>query len=215
MITYRNLVAALITTVASASALAEDTRINHEGNSYVRVGESVLMSGLGDCLRTGNFGYDTIGTCEGEEVLEASEPVEQAVAKAADSAPEATASKAVIDTRDISEMALFENNSATLSADGIATVQSLFDRLADYQGITEIRVTGHTSASGPEDYNQTLSEQRAAEVARLLATRYPDVAMTVVGMGETQPVASNDTPEGAARNRRVEVEISASRMTFE
>jgi outer membrane protein OmpA-like peptidoglycan-associated protein len=215
MIIYRIIATTLLAALATATAVADDHIIEHAGNSYVRVGESVLMTGLGECLRTSSFGDDTIGACEGEENISEAEPVEQTVAEATDTAPAASESKGVIDTRDISELALFENNSATLSPDGIAAMQSLFDKVAEYKGITAITVTGHTSASGPAAYNQDLSERRAAEVARLLSTRYPDANMTVIGMGEKQPIATNETPEGAARNRRVEIEISASRMTFE
>ena len=69
-------------------------------------------------------------------------------------------------------------------------------------------VDGHTDSIGSDAYNQKLSVRRAQAVADYLekggiaASR-----MTVKGFGESQPVASNDTAEGRAENRRVELKI--------
>ena len=72
---------------------------------------------------------------------------------------------------------------------------------------TLVDVVGHADSSGPDDYNQQLSERRAASVAGYLVERgrvLPD-RLYVAGMGERSPIASNDTAEGKARNRRVEI----------
>ena len=118
----------------------------------------------------------------------------------------------IFDSGDISTIDSFQNNSAELNQHGLTIMRSLFARIAKYKGITQIEVTGHTSSRGPAKYNQELSEQRAATVARLLTTRYPDAQMRAFGMGETNPVTDNDTPEGEARNRRVEVKIKATAL---
>lgn len=69
-----------------------------------------------------------------------------------------------------------------------------------------IRIVGHTDSSGSEAYNQKLSEQRAQSVANyLMSTGIDRDRLTVVGLGESSPIASNDTTEGRARNRRVDV----------
>lgn len=69
-----------------------------------------------------------------------------------------------------------------------------------------IRVVGYTDASGPERYNQRLSEQRAQAVANYLEQQgVASERMTVIGLGESNPVASNETTEGRALNRRVAV----------
>ena len=71
-----------------------------------------------------------------------------------------------------------------------------------------IDVYGHTDSTGSDAFNQTLSESRARTVAGYLASR--GVSATRIrsqGFGETMPVASNDTPEGRTRNRRVEIKI--------
>ena len=65
-------------------------------------------------------------------------------------------------------------------------------------------VQGHTDAQGGEAANQALSQERAEAVeAYLLAQGVADDALTATGFGEGQPIASNDTADGRARNRRV------------
>ncbi len=71
-----------------------------------------------------------------------------------------------------------------------------------------IDVYGHTDSTGSDVYNQTLSENRARTVASYLASRgVASARIRSQGFGETMPVASNDTPEGRAKNRRVEIKI--------
>jgi outer membrane protein OmpA-like peptidoglycan-associated protein len=66
-------------------------------------------------------------------------------------------------------------------------------------------VEGHTDASGPDDYNQALSEARAESVvAYLVAAGISPDRLLAIGAGESEPVTSNDTDEGMALNRRVE-----------
>ncbi|MEO0683040.1 MAG: OmpA family protein [Pseudomonadota bacterium] len=69
-----------------------------------------------------------------------------------------------------------------------------------------IDVIGHADAVGSDAYNQQLSERRARAVAGVLQRRGVDAArIETAGFGESRPVASNDTEEGRARNRRVEI----------
>jgi outer membrane protein OmpA-like peptidoglycan-associated protein len=72
---------------------------------------------------------------------------------------------------------------------------------------TTIDIVGHADSSGPDAYNQTLSERRASAVASYLinSDRVLSDRIFVAGQGERQPIASNDTPEGRAQNRRVEI----------
>ena len=72
-----------------------------------------------------------------------------------------------------------------------------------------IDVVGHTDSQGSDAYNQALSERRAASVSNALANRGVNRArLAQFGMGETQPVATNETAEGRAQNRRVELRIT-------
>ena len=74
---------------------------------------------------------------------------------------------------------------------------------------TLIDVRGHTDNVGAADYNQALSERRANGVANYLISHGIDGRrLLVTGYGETQPIASNATPDGRAQNRRVEIQIS-------
>lgn len=69
-------------------------------------------------------------------------------------------------------------------------------------------VNGHTDSSGPEDANQILSEKRARSVSNyLIGQGVPSDALTVLGSGESQPVASNGTVQGRKLNRRVELVV--------
>ena len=71
-----------------------------------------------------------------------------------------------------------------------------------------IRVEGHTDSAGDEDYNLQLSQERAASVrAFLLQSGIEEGRVESEGLGETRPVASNDTDRGRRENRRVEFHI--------
>lgn len=73
---------------------------------------------------------------------------------------------------------------------------------------TLIDVAGHADATGPDAYNQTLSERRAVSVADYLISRgVLRDRLYVVGYGETRPIASNATEAGRAQNRRVEITL--------
>ena len=70
----------------------------------------------------------------------------------------------------------------------------------------QVALTGHTDAIGSEEYNEGLSERRARSVAEYLQQAgIPPARMAPAGAGESQPVATNETPEGRAQNRRVEI----------
>lgn len=74
---------------------------------------------------------------------------------------------------------------------------------------TIVDIVGHTDSTGSAQSNQTLSEERALAVAKFVNTLGVDGRrMRVVGMGENQPIASNNTNDGRAQNRRVEIKIA-------
>jgi OOP family OmpA-OmpF porin len=81
--------------------------------------------------------------------------------------------------------------------------------LANDRTVARIEVAGHTDAVGSSDFNQVLSEKRAEAVkAYLVAHGVAAERVSVVGYGEAQPRASNDTIEGRRLNRRVEIRIT-------
>jgi outer membrane protein OmpA-like peptidoglycan-associated protein len=74
---------------------------------------------------------------------------------------------------------------------------------------TLIVVDGHTDSTGSDVYNQQLSERRANSVAGFLRSSGVDSRRILAGgFGETQPIATNETPQGRAQNRRVEITLS-------
>lgn len=101
---------------------------------------------------------------------------------------------------------LFAFDSAEISGPATARIAEL---VADIPA-GRLQVHGHTDSRGSADYNQQLSEDRAATVAEAIAATRPDLDLDVAGFGMTQPVAPNeqggeDNPEGRALNRRVEI----------
>jgi outer membrane protein OmpA-like peptidoglycan-associated protein len=76
---------------------------------------------------------------------------------------------------------------------------------------TNILLEGHTDATGGNEHNMDLSKRRAQSVANYLAMqKVMETRFTIMGYGEDQPVASNETTDGRAQNRRVEVAIYAN-----
>jgi outer membrane protein OmpA-like peptidoglycan-associated protein len=74
---------------------------------------------------------------------------------------------------------------------------------------TAILVEGHTDSTGSEAYNQQLSERRATSVKNLLVQRGVQAyRVSILGYGESRPVATNATPEGRQMNRRVDIRIN-------
>jgi outer membrane protein OmpA-like peptidoglycan-associated protein len=73
---------------------------------------------------------------------------------------------------------------------------------------TYVDIIGHTDSKGSKEYNQRLSEKRARSVAHYIESRAVISERVVAdGMGEADPIASNDTREGRAMNRRVEIKL--------
>lgn len=105
---------------------------------------------------------------------------------------------------------LFDFDSYALRQQAQQDLQDLARSLDNYPN-TDALVVGHTDATGSEDYNQTLSERRANSVATFLAQQgISPGRMQISGMGESQPVASNESEAGRQQNRRVEIALYAN-----
>ncbi len=101
----------------------------------------------------------------------------------------------------------FAYNSAAVQPQFQRTLDQVASVLSEYNR-TYVDVYGHTDSTGSDSYNQVLSERRAAAVADYLSTRGVQSArIGTRGFGETQPIATNETEEGRAANRRVEIKI--------
>lgn len=105
----------------------------------------------------------------------------------------------------------FDVESYKVPASGTANLNELVEVLKKYEE-TEILIEGHTDNSGSDKFNQTLSEKRANSVkAYLIAKGVNAERINSIGYGESQPLESNETKEGKAANRRVEVAIYANK----
>lgn len=113
------------------------------------------------------------------------------------------------------EKILFGFNSADLGNSAENSLSKLENILKKYPD-TNIEIIGHTDNKGTHEYNQTLSERRAASVAsHLRASGVSSNRITTKGMGETDPKGSNDTDASRAENRRVEFVITANQKMIE
>lgn len=107
----------------------------------------------------------------------------------------------------LEEPILFDFDSAELKSGSREALDDVAEVLAFYEG-APVQVVGHTDDQGDRDYNLELSQDRAdAVVAGLVERGIPADRLEAEGRAFDEPVASNDTEEGRAQNRRVEVLI--------
>jgi len=100
---------------------------------------------------------------------------------------------------------LFETGSAKLTKQSENLVEQIGDALRAHPEIRHVRVEGHTDNVGGAELNLRLSEERAQSVKRELHSRgVAERRLSARGVGEARPIASNSTPGGRAKNRRVE-----------
>jgi outer membrane protein OmpA-like peptidoglycan-associated protein len=103
---------------------------------------------------------------------------------------------------------LFDTGSATLKPEAREKLARVSGILQAYPGLS-IAIEGHTDNVGTDEYNQQLSERRAASVrGYLVQNGIANGTVTATGFGEGQPVAENTTASGRAQNRRVELVVS-------
>jgi len=109
---------------------------------------------------------------------------------------------------------LFDTNSSTIKAGAyrsgeIDRVAQILNKYPD----TTIKVAGYTDSTGSDSYNQQLSEQRANAVKNALVVKGVSASrMTALGMGKSNPIADNNTPEGRQLNRRVTIVIEPTQQ---
>jgi outer membrane protein OmpA-like peptidoglycan-associated protein len=132
-------------------------------------------------------------------------PLPQYPASAPPVEPQAPATE-VITLNDAGKV-LFDFDKSDLTQDARSQLDGLMSKLS-HANVASIRVVGHTDSVGTDAYNQGLSERRASSVVEYLLTQglSPD-KLTSEGKGESEPVADNETDEGRAQNRRVELHI--------
>jgi OOP family OmpA-OmpF porin len=101
---------------------------------------------------------------------------------------------------------LFASASARIRPESTPTLKEIGTMLEEHPEL-RLSIEGHTDSDGEEDFNQDLSDRRAAAVKAYLVEQFAidEGRLTTAGFGESKPVADNDTPEGKQQNRRVEL----------
>lgn len=108
---------------------------------------------------------------------------------------------------DFKSDATFDSGSAELKPEAISEMDRVAEIINRYPN-TNIRVEGHTDSVGSEEFNLKLSEQRAQAVKDALVSRNVAASrIQVIGFGESQPIADNNTESGRLQNRRVSIII--------
>ena len=102
----------------------------------------------------------------------------------------------------------FATDSATLNASAQGILNPIIEVIKGRPDVKGLIVTGHTDNTASEKHNQKLSEARARSVANYLKGNGLTVDVAARGMGESSPIATNDTEMGRAQNRRVEIEAT-------
>lgn len=108
---------------------------------------------------------------------------------------------------------LFDVGSAEFKSEAMARIQQFAQRLLERGTLKSVKIVGHTDNTGSDALNRKLSLARAIAVRdALIDSGVEDTVMMVSGVGAYQPSASNDTAEGRALNRRVEVRVTHARQ---
>ncbi len=110
------------------------------------------------------------------------------------------------DGKVVTQGILFASGSDEIKPESTPTLKDIGTMLKEHEEL-KISIEGHTDNVGEDAMNQSLSEKRAAAVKAFLMEKYGIAAdrLQSKGLGETKPVAGNDTPEGRQNNRRVEL----------
>jgi len=112
-----------------------------------------------------------------------------------------------LDLEKLMKQSLFEFDSAKIAEDNYAGLNVVADFLKENPNIS-VKVEGHTDNVGSKAYNQKLSERRAESVANYLKDKgVSETQISTEGFGFLKPIASNDTEEGRAQNRRTELKF--------
>ena len=202
----KTLLAAALGLLVASSMPAQADNHGEKVNNYVQESsDTVVVDSNGDCVRTYDMTDVRLEECGySADIMVKKEPEAVAVAVVA----EGTVLEAVV----INNLQ-FAFDSAVLTDADKAILDNAYTRLTPYKDLfraktSHIDVIGHTDSTGPEAYNQGLSERRANSVADYMASKgTPREAMIVKGMGESTPVADNATREGRRLNRRVELNV--------
>jgi outer membrane protein OmpA-like peptidoglycan-associated protein len=194
----------ITTACTSMSVFAEEATVWKD-----RAGD-VTKDGAGDCLHTIWWQKDSSCGNEDSSVAEQKAETKAEPAPAPASAP-APAAKPQYAKVSLSSAAAFELSGYELSDEGKAEVKAFAAKLEGHD-VDKITVEGYTDSTGDAAFNQDLSEKRAQAVKDEMVKNGVDASLiTVIGHGENDPIADNNTREGRAKNRRVTVEVEGNK----
>ena len=212
------------------STLAFGVAQAHESSHWKNSSGEFVKNASGDCVQTINHDAADDAECHGGAVVKRQIPAPAPVVddgmaakkKAMEAAARqrAQAAKAAMKKKQqalltglkkisLASGASFNTGSANLSNAGKAELDSLVVKLNKVgNGLKSVTVEGHTDSSGPASFNQNLSQKRSDAVKAYLVSK--GIASNKIipkGYGESQPIATNDTVAGRAKNRRVEIKV--------
>lgn len=215
----KGMVLILATVFAVACATTNDTSTSSSSNNNRKTKRGAAIGAVAGAIagavignqsgnnRTGAVVGAAVGTAVGAAVGHRMDKQEQEL-RQIEGVEVTRPSEGEIDVRLTSDI-LFDFNSADLRSASRTTLNELASNFRQYPD-NRINVEGHTDSVGTDEYNQRLSEQRAANVADYLIDQgVPSRNVVVYGYGESRPKATNDTAEGRQLNRRVEIHIQA------
>lgn len=195
-----NQVAAQARTLAGMGRLVATLGVSRDGVPSARdAGQDRSSIDLAELCPMQETVVDTLDKIKAETVIP---PRARAAAPAAPAAPKPAPVKVSLPAD-----ALFDFDKSDLKAAGLASLDSLVERIKGVQ-LDVVIAVGHTDSVGSEAYNNRLGLARADSVKAYLVAKGVDVKrVRAVSKGESQPIADNATEEGRAKNRRVEIEV--------
>jgi len=186
------------------SAASFNVAAQSKDGHWVDAGDAVWKDGSGMCWKAGYWTPAmAIEECDPDLI---SKPGRPAPTPAAKPGPRPVADKVTL-AADV----LFDFDKSVIKPEGRARLDDLVSKVGGIN-LEVVIAIGHTDSIGSDAYNQKLSVRRAESVkAYLVSKGIPANRIYTEGKGEKQPVASNKTKDGRAKNRRVEIEIIGTR----
>ncbi len=188
-----------------------DPHWGHDGNIYFssdRVGGIFNIFRLNPTLQAGGMDRDLDGIADAsDECPDRAETVN--LYKDYDGCPDGVPVRVTAEQVEISEKIFFEFDKAVIKQESFELLGAIARTLLEHPELKAIEIGGHTDAKGSRTYNRELSQSRADSVRDFLVSKgVPAGMLTAQGYGKDKPLATGDSEEAFAENRRVEFLIT-------